>query len=457
MTALIPSERLAPVSDTTLPVLVIGGGPVGMRAAQRLAAAGQPVRVINAESVLPYNRVKLTPLLAGEVGFDAITLHRPEESAHSDLITIHNGLRAERIDRGARQVITSDGGSWPYETLILATGSSAHMPRIAGSDLPGVFTFRDHADTEWLIARSLSARHVVVIGGGLLGLEAARGMQRRGAQVTIVEHEGRLMPRQLDRAGAAELQARIEMLGVQVLCGQSVTGISGLGRVEKVHLRDGTEMAADTVIICTGVRANTWLAKEAGLGVGRGVVVDDQLRSNDPAIFAVGECAEHDGQVYGLVGPGLDQADMAASVIAGGQGGYHGSLPATRLKVLGADVFSAGPVEQLDAARHIESLSYHEGSSYRRLFLQRGRLVGAIAVGAWDQASRVQQAVADQIQIWPWHIRRFTKEGELFSVRDGGTAALPATALVCTCTATSCGQLRSAVAQGAGDVPSLQA
>lgn len=435
------------------PVIVIGGGPAGLRAAECLSARDRDVVVFSAEPVEPYNRVKLTPLLAGDVQFGDITLPLP---ASHEYFSIQQPMRVRRIDREARKVITGDGGVWPYSDLIIATGSKAHVPGIPGRELSGVFTFRDSHDTQMLIARSFSARKVAVIGGGLLGLEAARGMQRRGAQVTVVEHENRLMPRQLDPEAARYLQSRIEALGVAVRCGEAVAEITGEHRVTGLRLRSGEEIDFDTVIICTGVRANTRLAKEAGLAANFGIMVDDQMRTGDPHIYAVGECAEHHEQVYGLVGPALEHAEIAASAICGDHETYDGSVTATKLKVLGADVFSAGPVEQLEVRKYTKSHSWSDGISYRRIFITSGRITGAIGVGEWPDVGRVQQAVNEASLIYPWQVFRFRQSGLLWSETEDDVASMPSSAIVCNCTGVTCGRLRGVISGGASDVETLR-
>lgn len=434
-------------------VVVIGGGPVGLRAAQSLAARGYPVALISGEPFQPYNRVKLTPLLAGDVQVGDIEM--PAVEAASANLLVRTGLRVTTIDRAARLVHTADGDVWPYGKLILATGSRAFVPGIPGRDLPGVYTFRTAADAQALLARSFSARRVVVIGGGLLGLEAARGMQRRQAQVTVVEHEARVMPRQLDKAGGSLLAARIEEIGVAVRTGVAVREIAGTERVQEVHLADGTVLPCDTVIICTGVRANTDLARDALLPVGRGITVDAAMRTADPDIFAIGECAEHNGIMHGLVGPGYEQADVAVGRICGELRDYAGSVPATKLKVIGAEVFSVGEVERLDADAGVRSHVYKKGGKYRRIFLIGGRLAGAIAVGGWDQASRVQDTVQSGGTVQPWMVYRFRATGLLWSDVETDMAAMPDAATVCNCTGVSCGRLRQAMTGGATTAEAL--
>lgn len=426
-----------------------------MFAAQTLARAGAAVTLLSDETVAPYNRVQLTPLLAGEAQFRDIVL--PQPTGADGTVDLSLGQRVVRIDRDSRHVITADGGAWPFDTLILATGSRAFVPAIPGRDRDGVYRFRTADDASALLARSFSARRVAVIGGGLLGLEAARGMALRGCAVTVIEHEARLMPRQLDDVGGARLSTRISEMDVAVKTGVAVREIKGDPRVTGLALSDGSTLPCDTVVICTGIRANTDLAQQAGLAFGRGIMVDEQMRTSDPQIFAVGECAECDGQVYGLVGPGLLQAEIATETCLGNAATFEAPPPVTKLKVIGAEVFSAGPIEQLEARASVRSHIWEDRHDYRRIFIDRGRLVGAVAVGAWRDAGRVQDAVAQGATVQPWMVFRFRSNGHLWAEGDGSVEAMPDRATVCNCTGVTAGQLRKAAAGGAQTVPDLSA
>lgn len=438
-----------PVTD----VLVIGAGPVGIRAAQDLAQRGLSVTVLSTESVTPYNRVRLTPLLGGDVQFSEIALVPQDEGTGA--FDLRLGQRVVRIEPGRRRVITADGTVWSYITLILATGSSAFVPGIPGRGLPGVYTFRTADDASALIARSFSARKVAVIGGGLLGLEAARGMCRRQCQVTVIEHESHLMPRQLDMAGGTRLAQYIDALGVSVRTGVAVREIAGETRVTGLALADGTLLDCDTVIICTGVRPNIDLARDARLAIGRGIVTNDRMQTSDPSIYAVGECVEHRGQIYGLVGPGYAQAQVAASVIAGEPAEFESVAPNTKLKVIGADVFSVGEIEQLEVRANVRSYVWEDVTGYRRIFVDRGKLVGAIAVGAWEQSSRVQDAVQQGAMVYPWMLYRFRRTGLLWNLGDPSPDQMPDSATLCNCTGVSCGQIRAAIGGGCTTVDAV--
>ena len=431
------------------PVVIVGGGPAGIRVAQELSRKGIDTVLFNAERWLPYNRVKLSTLLAGEAQIGQV--YTNADMPGPGKITRYDGVSITDIDPERKQILASNRRIFTYDKLVLALGSRAFVPSIPGADLPGVYTFRNFDDAEALTARSNSARHVVVIGGGLLGLEAARGMRMHGASVTVVEHENRLMPRQLDLAAGDLLKSRIEALDVSVLTSERVSSIDGEARVSAVSLASGLEIEADTVIICTGVRANIQLAEAIGLNHGRAIRVNDQMQTENENIYAVGECAEHGGIVHGLVGPVYEQAIVAASTIAGEALSYEGSIPATKLKVLGADVFSMGDFENLEQRADIKSEIFidPETGNYRRIFMDRNRLVAAIGVGEWPEASKLQQAVARKEQVGFLSARRFQKTGFVWKEEEDGIASWPREAIVCNCTGVTKGALQDAGLQGA--------
>ncbi|MEO1292978.1 MAG: FAD-dependent oxidoreductase [Pseudomonadota bacterium] len=445
------------VPSRDVPVLIAGGGPSGSRAAQELSQRGVPVVLLNAERWQPYNRVKLTPLLSGEAQLGQVYV--PEATWRTGKVERFDGVSLVDIDIEGRRALTSTGRVIHYSDLVLALGSRAHMPNIPGRDLPGVYVFRNFDDVEALRARSMSARRVVVIGGGLLGLEAARGMSALGAEVTIVEHEARLMPRQLDDEGAAMLAKRIEALGVQHRTGVAIRAIEGDGLVDGVSLADGTSLACDTVIVCTGVRANIQIAAALGLKHGRGITVDDQMQTSAPNIYAVGECAEHAGVVCGLVGPCYDQVAVAVAAICGDDAAYTGSTPATKLKVLGADVFSVGAFESVSQMPGARSYTYRDDaeSLYRRIFVRNGRLLGAIGVGEWPEVSQVQRAVGEAARVYPWQLWRFERGGALWGEGEDSVATWPRDAIVCNCTGVKKGAIQDAITLGAGSIDEIRA
>ena len=439
------------------PVIVIGGGPVGIRVAQELANKKIPVTIFNAERWKPYNRVKLTPLLAGDVQIGQVyQIPNFSPDTKVDQYTSHSIVE---INKENKTVTGQFGREFPYSKLVIATGSRAHIPPIKGIDKAGVYKFRNFDDTEQLVARSFSSRRTVIIGGGLLGLEAARGMSNRGVETWVVEHESRLMARQLDQEGGELLAEQIENLGLTIRVGHAVKEIHGKERVEEIELANGETIKCDTVIVCTGIRPNMEMARDAGLAVGRGISINEQMQTSDPDIYAVGECAEFHGNIYGLVGPGLEQASIAAADISGEFKKYTGSLPTTKLKVVGSEVFSMGDIEQLRQRSDIEAVAFKdlEKGIYRKIVLKRGKLIGAMAIGDWPEINVLQKAIQDNATIWAWQIRRFRKSGFVFPQKEPASVIeWPSAATVCNCTGVTRGQIGEAIQQGSVTFEALQ-
>lgn len=441
------------------PVIVVGTGPSGMRVAQELVQRSPEcrVRMFGDERWRPYNRVRLTSLMVGDIRLADVyfpALCAPDE-AQIEILQ----RRIVAIDRESQTVTDMRGDSHRYGRLVLATGSRPHVPSIAGVDQANVFTFRDLDDVEKLMARIAQSRRAVVIGGGLLGLEAARGLHQHKIETVVIEHERHLMPRQLDDRAGEILADHMGGLGVAVVTGDGIREIVGDGRVAGVRLLSGREIACDTVVVCTGIRPNVGFAQDARLSVGHGIRVDDHMRTSDPTIYAVGECAEHREKIYGLVAPGLEQAAVAAHAILGGESQYGGSIAATRLKVVGIPVFNIGAVAESEHRPDFASAHYEDTRAgvYRRLILDRGRIVGAIAVGAWADLSRIQEAVVSGRRIYPWQVRRFRRVGSLWpTTKTASVGNWPGTAIVCNCTGVTRGMLSAAIADGAGTIATLQ-
>jgi nitrite reductase (NADH) large subunit len=436
------------------PIVVIGNGPIGMRLVKDLLdrLPQQRCVIYGEEAYEPYNRVQLSAWLAGDV--DWTSLNQPLDHAASALVEQRIGYRITAIDREQRWVSDSSGRVQAYRKLVLATGSRPFVPGIPGIDREGVYTFRDMADAQRLMARRARSHRTVVLGGGLLGIETARGMQPGNTQVTIVEHADRLLGRQLDEEAAARLQREVEALGIAVVIGDGVAEVVGDARVSGVRLRSGRVLECDTLIIATGIRPNIGLAREAHLAFGKGIQVDDRMRTSDPDIYAVGECAEHRRQVYGLVAPGLEQAGVAAADIAGIDSHYAGSVAASRLKVVGTQVFSMGPVGagDEDPGYGRAHVFRDDDGGYRKILVHRNRLVGAIGIGQWDETVRLQTQIGAARVIWPWQLLRFRFTGRVWPESDGGEVAnWPATATVCQCTSVTRGTISRVIADGAAD------
>ena len=364
-------------------LVLVGNGMAGVRALEellKLAPEAYDITVFGAEPYGNYNRILLSPVLAGEKRIDEIMLN-DEAWYAANGITLHKGKTVVEIDRAARRVVADDGTVALYDRLLLATGSVPIVLPVPGHDLEGVVTFRDIRDVDRMLEIAATHRRAVVIGGGLLGLEAANGLRRQGMEVTVLHLMETLMERQLDGTAAGMLRASLEATGLRFLMPARTEAILGNGRVRAVHLADGTEIAADLVVMAVGIRPNTELAEHAGLYCERGVVVNDTLQTYDPCIYALGECVQHRSTTYGLVAPLFEQAKVCANHLAGlGYWRYEGSQTSTKLKVTGIDLFSAGNYLGDDSTDEIyfKDLS---GGVYKKLVLHDNRIVGAVLYG----------------------------------------------------------------------------
>ncbi|PYR88321.1 MAG: nitrite reductase large subunit [Acidobacteria bacterium] len=363
-------------------LVVVGNGMAGMACLEQILAFAPrfEVTVFGEETHPNYNRVLLSSVLAGEKKAEDIVINGPEwYRGHG--IDLRVGVRIVDVDPLARTITGDDGAVTPYDTLLLATGSTPWFPPIAGLGKGGVFAFRTLDDTRALMARSGPETRAVVIGGGLLGLEAARGLQVRGCDVTVVHVLDTLMERQLDKAAGVYVRAKMESLGIRVLLGRTTKAILGNGHAAGVEFADGSTVDADLVVVATGIRPSVELGRKARLTVNRGIVVNDLMETSDPNIFAVGECTEHNGICYGLVAPLFEQGKVLAGTIAGNPGPrYAGSVQAAKLKIMGVDVFSAGAWEE---APGVEPVRYEDPGLgvYKKLSLRDGKLAGVILVG----------------------------------------------------------------------------
>ncbi|MFM7344699.1 MAG: NAD(P)/FAD-dependent oxidoreductase [Tagaea sp.] len=383
-------------------IVVVGNGMAGQRLLAELDARGMSrgCLAIGAEPRPAYNRILLSAVLSGERTLDDICLGGRDwyESRGIELVS-NDPVTA--IDRALKRVTLASGRIEDYGTLVLATGSRPIKLPLPGADLDGVYAFRDVADVEKLRAVSMGAA-AVVIGGGLLGLEAASGLAKRGARVTLVHLMPDLMERQLDSDAAALLAREVEARGIALKLGAKTQAIEGKdGKVVSVVLADGECLPADLVVMAVGVVPETALARASGLQVSRGVIVDDFLRTSDPDIAALGECAEHRGQTFGLVGPIWEQARVLAARFAGEDLRYEGSVPATTLKVSGVELFSAGTVREGEGAQPIVLRDPISGV-YRKLILRDGRLEGAVLFGDSRHSAWYAEAIARRRDVSAW-------------------------------------------------------
>ena len=414
--------------------LIVGGGMAGLAMVEQLLAHGAPgesLTIVGAEPELPYDRIRLSQALAGEASPDDLALRSAAWFADRG-VSLRSGESVVRLSPEERRAEMSDGTTVEFDRFVLATGSQPALPPIEGLERRGVHTFRSLNDVSRIMAAPARGARAVVIGGGLLGLEAARGLQARGRHVTVVHLAGHLMEQQLDPLGARVLERRLGELGVEVLLAASTTEIAGNGSAEGVRLADGRELDADLVVVATGIQPDVELARAAGIEVGAGVVVDDELRTSVDDGWAVGECAEHRGIVYGLWAPLLQQAKAAAAVMRGRPAAFHGAVPATTLKVMGVDLFCAGRAQPLEGEEELLFLDSRRGR-YRKLVLSEDRLMGAVLLGDLSEAVVLRQLVEDG--------RRVPAE----MLEQTVTAAPVTDGLVCSCADVSRDQIESAI------------
>ncbi|GIE94668.1 nitrite reductase large subunit NirB [Paractinoplanes rishiriensis] len=384
-------------------LVVIGNGMAGARTVEEILARNGDfeITMFGDEPYGNYNRIMLSNVLAGVEDESGIFLNDLSWYADNGIM-LHAGIRIERIDRFAKMVYATDGTATPYDKLIIATGSSAFVPPIKGAHVPGrgyhqgVFVFRTLDDTRAMIRYAKEHQRAVVIGGGLLGLEAARGLQNHMPHVTLVHAVGHLMERQLNVRAAKTLQSTVEQkLGIEVVCDAMTTEITGKHAVTGVKLADGRHIECDVVVVAAGIRPNTQVAADSGLVVQRGIVVDDQMRAQDEDdIYVVGECAQHRDQVYGLVAPLWDQAKVLADHLCGSNPGaaYHGSQVATKLKVAGVDVASMGLLNPEREDDELLEFAEPKKGIYKNVIIRDGVLVGATLVGDARKAQTLMQA-----------------------------------------------------------------
>lgn len=434
-------------------LVVVGAGMASGRALEELFALdpdAYDVTLFGAEPRGNYNRIMLSPVLSGEKAYDEIVTHDAAWYAEHG-VSCRFGEAVTAIDR-TRKLVVSAGGAVPYDSLLIATGSQPFIIPVPGCDLPGVLTYRDFDDVEAMLeaARSPGAR-AVVIGGGLLGLEAAAGLKARGMDVTVLHLMPSLMERQLDPAAGYLLQKELESRGIAIRCRASTQAIVGSDRVEAVRLEDDTEIPADLVVMAVGIRPNKALAEAAGLAVGRGVHVDDAMVTSDERILAVGECVEHRGTCYGLVAPLYEMAKVAAATLAGRSVVYQGSVTSTKLKVTGVDLFSAGDFAATEGREEIVFRDAARGV-YKRLVLAENRIVGVVMYGDTADSN--------------WFFGHLKDGADISGMRDtlifgpsyaGGAplnptaavAVLPDEAEICGCNGVCKGQIVTAIAEGA--------
>ncbi|HEY3431958.1 MAG TPA: nitrite reductase large subunit NirB [Rhodocyclaceae bacterium] len=435
-----------------LKLVLVGNGMAGVRTLEELlkiAPDMYEITVFGAEPHPNYNRILLSPVLAGEMTLPDIVLN-PLDWYKDNNITLHTGKKIVKIDRLARKVFTEDGVEAEYDRLLLATGSLPFILPVPGKDLPGVIAYRDIADTEAMIAAAAKYKHAVVIGAGLLGLEAANGLALRGMDVTVVHIGDWIMERQLDKPSADMLMQSLADKGLKFKLSASTSELvaSTNGRVSEVKFKDGSSIPADLVVMAAGIRPNTELAEKAGIHCNRGIVVNDTMQTFDPRIYSVGECANHRGIAYGLVAPLFEQAKVCANHLAmHGIGRYQGSVTSTKLKVTGIDVFSAG---DFMGGEHVDEILLHDpaGGVYKKLCLKDDKLVGAVMYGDTVDGAWYFQLLKDRQDIANLRDHLVFGQSHLGDTGHAGqsmAATMPDTAEVCGCNGVCKGTIVKAI------------
>jgi len=434
-------------------LVMVGNGMAGVRTLEELLKIAPDlydITVFGAEPHPNYNRILLTPVLAGEQTLDEIILN-PLEWYRDHGITLHAGKKVIRIDRVNRLVHAEDGTTAVYDRLLLATGSHPFILPVPGKALDGVLAYRDIADTQAMIDAAAKYRHAVVIGGGLLGLEAANGLSKRGMQVTVVHIMPWLMERQLDEVAGHLLQKSLEERGIRFLIGAQTQALipDKAGRVMAVQFKGGQEIPADLVVMAAGIRPNTELAEASGVHCQRGIVVNDTMQTvTDPRIYSVGECAAHRGIAYGLVAPLFEQGKVCATHLAQfGIGRYTGSLTSTKLKVTGIDLFSAGQFMGGEGTEEIV-LSDPVGGVYKKLVLKDDKLVGACLYGDTADGSWYFKLLRDGRPVADLRDRLMFGESNVGDVGHQGhskAAAMADSDEVCGCNGVTKGAICKAI------------
>lgn len=449
MTTLASRAARTKTVDTRRRLVVIGNGMAGARAVEEILARGGGVQyritMFGDEPYGNYNRIMLSHVLSGEEDTGNIFLNSLDWYRENE-ITLHAGVRVDRIDRFAKLVFSDDGRATPYDVLVIATGSRSHLPPMdgvytpGGRLLPGIFAFRTIDDTRNMVAYAQQDHHyrAVVVGGGLLGLEAARGLQSHGIGVDVVHSGGHLMNAQMGPDGGAVLRRSVEALGIRVHTGSRTTAILGADKVTGVRLRDRPDIECDMVVVAAGIRPNVEVAVTSGLPVERAIVVDDHMRVPDEEeIYAVGECVQHRGEVYGLVAPLWEQAAVLADHVTGAnpKAAYLGTRAATKLKVAGVDVASMGlqgPERETD-----EHVVFSEPSRgvFKSIVIRDGKIVGATLLGDSRKVAYLTQAFDRGLPLPEERVSL------LFDVggpgEEAGVAELDGDAQVCNCNGVS--------------------
>ncbi len=428
-------------------LVVVGNGMAGMACVDEILKISPDfkITVFSDENHFNYNRILLSSVLAGEKSVEDIYINT-EEWYRKNNITLHLGEKIIDVDSSNKRVTSDKGHSFDYDLLLLATGSNPFIPPIDGTRKNGVYVFRNMADTQSILEHCKTARKAVVIGGGLLGLEAARGLLNQGQKVTVVHLMDRLMDVQLDVVGGQFLKREIEKLGIEVLLNKNTERIMGEESVDGVLFKDGSIAEADMVVIACGIRPNVELGKKAGLKVNRGIVANDFMETSDPSIFAIGECVEHREKVYGLVAPLYEQGKVLAATITGNKGPlYQGSTLATKLKVMGIELFSAGDFKADEPDKEVIAYQDHAFGVYKKVVVHRERVVGTILIGDAADANRFLEMIRKNEPVNGKRERLLFEMPPAVPGSPTDIMSRPDTDTICGCIGVSKGQIVSAI------------
>lgn len=398
------------------PIIIIGNGVAGVICAKTLRDFGidEKLIIFTEEKYHYYPRPNLIEFLAGNLGRERLGSFPPEWYEKQE-IEVHLNEPVEEIDPRAKEIITRSGQKLAYSYLVLATGARAFMPPFPGAEKKGVFVLRTFDDALSLVDWVEKNKKVIVIGGGLLGLETARALQERGAEVEVLEFSNHLLPRQLDERGASLLKQLIELQGIRVFTGQATEMILGADAVEGVSLKGGKTMPTQTVVVAAGVRSNVNLAQKAGVNVERGVIIDEYGQTSVPSILAAGDVAQFRGRIYGIIPAAFDQARIVATTLSGKKIPYQGTIPSNTLKVMGIELTSIGVVNPEDEEVEVLSSWQPERGMYRKIVLKEGIPIGIIWLGTRKGVTEIDRAIKNKKDISAWKENIFSDDFD-FSV-----------------------------------------
>ena len=380
------------VGSSSMKIVIVGGGVAGVSAAEsiRKASPDSEITMICTETELPYYRLNLTRYLAGEISRDTLPLH-PESWFLENRINLIRGVSVDKILSEKKTIVLPGGKEIIYEKLVLSTGSHPYIPPLQGTSLEGVFTLRTSEDADQILERVKKGCRVVGIGGGILGLETAGALARQGADITLLESHNWLMPRQLNQKGGDVLERHIKKIGVNILKNAHTREIQGDKKVTGIALQDGRTIPADMIVLATGVRPNTSLARKAGIEVNNGIIVDNHLRTSQPDIFAAGDVAEHNGLVYGYWAASQFQGSIAGLNAIGISTRFGGLPRSNTVKALGLDLTSIGKFDPEDGSYIV--IEKEGGNSYVEFVFRDGRMLGAIMIGHPELATPAKKAI----------------------------------------------------------------